>query len=69
MSIRDGHTGETLQNLTLGHGDVAITDRGSCHPAGMGDALNQGAQLMVRRTPFRGVLGEPAGRRLSWEPP
>jgi len=65
VSISDVHTGETLKNLTLGHGDVAITDRGSCHPAGMRDALNKGAQLMVRLHPFSVVLGDPAGQPLE----
>jgi hypothetical protein len=53
------HTGETLQNFPLGRGDVAITDRGYGYPAGMGHALAQGAQLLVRLHPFRVVLCEP----------
>jgi hypothetical protein len=65
VSSRDGHTGAPLKNLTLGHGDVALTARGSGHPAGRGDALNKGAQRMVRLTPFRVVLGDPAGQRLA----
>ena len=59
VSISDVPTGETLTNFTLGRGEVASTDRGYCHPAGMGHALAQGAQLLVRLTPFRVVLCEP----------
>ena len=65
VSISDVHTGETLKNFTLGRGDVAITDRGYCHPAGMGNALNKGAQLMVRLNPFSVVLYDPAGQPLE----
>jgi hypothetical protein len=63
--ISDVHTGETLPNFTLGRGDVAITDRGDGPPAGMGHAFAQGAQWLVRLTPFRGVLGDPAGPPLA----
>jgi len=65
VSISAGHTGETLKNFTLGYGDVAITDRGYCPPASMGDAFNKGAQLMVRLNPFSVVLCEPAGQPLE----
>ena len=65
VSLSDVHTGETLKNFTLGRGDVAITDRGYCHPAGMRDALNKGAQLMVRLNPFSVVLCAPAGQPLE----
>ena len=65
VSISDVPTGETLKNFTLGRGDVAITDRGYCHPAGMRDALNKGAQLMVRLNPFSVVLYDPAGQPLE----
>src|SRR5262249_13102682 len=65
VSISDVHTGETLKNFTLGYGDVAITDRGSCPPVSMGDALNEGAQLMVRLNPLSVVLCEPAGQPLE----
>jgi hypothetical protein len=59
------HTGETLKNFTLGRGDVAITDRGYCHPAGMGHAFAKGAQLLVRLNPFSAVLCDPAGQPLA----
>ena len=65
VSISDVHTGETLKNFTLGRGDVAITDRGYCHPAGMREALNKGAQLMVRLNPFSVVLCDLAGQPLE----
>jgi len=65
VSISDVHTGETLKNFTLGRGDVAITDRGYCHPAGMGHALAQGAQLLVRLNPFSVVLCDPLGQPLT----
>jgi hypothetical protein len=64
VSITDVQTGETLQNLSLGPGDVAVTDRGYAHAAGMAYAVARGAALLVRLHPFSVVLGDAAGEPL-----
>ena len=65
MAITEVHTGETLTHCLRGPGEVAMADRGSAPPAGMGDAVAQGAELLVRLTPFRGVLWDPTGSPLQ----
>lgn len=65
VSITDVHTGETLKNFSLGPGDVAVTDRGYAHPAGMGYAVARGAALLVRLNPFSVVLWDAAGEPLQ----
>ena len=59
------HPGDPLKHFPLGHGDGAITDRGDGPPAGMGQALAQGAPLLVRRKPCRVVLCEPMEQPLG----
>ena len=59
--VSDVHTGETLTHCTFAPGDVAGADRGSAQCQGMHAAVAQGADLMVRLTPFRVVLSDTAG--------
>jgi len=59
--VSDVHTGETLKHFTLAPGDVAVADRGYAPCQGMRAAVQQGADLIVRRNPFRVVLGDAAG--------
>ena len=59
--VSDVHTGETLTHFTFAPGDVAGADRGSAQCQGMHAAVAQGADLMVRLTPFRVVLSDTAG--------
>jgi hypothetical protein len=63
--VSDVHTGETLKHFTLGAGDVAVADRGYAHAQGMSEAVKQGAELIVRLTPFRVVLWAPAEQPLA----
>ena len=70
VSISDVHTGETLKNFTLGRGDVAITDRGYCHPGWHEGCAQQrraadGAPQSLQCRP----VWIRRGSRLSWEPP
>jgi hypothetical protein len=54
-------TGETLKHCTCAPGDVAVADRGDAQGQGMHAAVAQGADLLVRLNPFRGVLRDTAG--------
>jgi Transposase DDE domain len=54
--VSDVHTGETLKHFALGAGDVAVADRGYAHAQGMSEAVQQGADLIVRLNPFSVVL-------------
>jgi hypothetical protein len=54
--VSDVHTGETLKHFALGAGDVAVADRGYAHVQGMSEAVQQGADLIVRLNPFSVVL-------------
>jgi Transposase DDE domain len=63
--VSDVHTGETLKHFTLGAGDVAVADRGYAHAQGLREAVQQGAEVIVRLNPFSVVLGDPTGQPLS----
>jgi DDE family transposase len=63
--VSDVHTGETLKHFTLGAGDVAVADRGYAHAQGIHEAVQQGAEVIVRLNPFSVVLGDPTGQPLS----
>jgi hypothetical protein len=60
--VSDVHTGETLKHFTLSAGDVALADRGYAHAQGMGEAVKQGADIIVRLNPFSIVLCEANGQ-------
>jgi hypothetical protein len=57
--VSDVHTGETFKHFTLGPSDVALADRGYAHAQGMREAVEQGADLIVRLNPFSVVLCDP----------
>jgi len=63
--VSDVHTGETLKHCTLGAGDVAVADRGYAHAQGIHEAVQQGAEVIVRLNPFSVVLNDPTGQPLS----
>jgi hypothetical protein len=60
--VSDVHTGETLKHFTLRAGDVALADRGYAHAQGMGEAVKQGAEIIVRLNPFSVVLCDAKGQ-------
>ena len=60
--VSDVHTGETLKHFTLRAGDVALADRGYAHAQGMGEAVKQGADIIVRLNPFSVVLCDANGQ-------
>ena len=63
--VSDVHMGETLKHFTLGAGDVAVADRGYAHAQGIHEAVQQGAEVIVRLNPFSMVLSDPTGQPLS----
>ena len=60
--VSDVHTGETLKHCTLRAGDVALADRGYAHAQGLGEAVKQGAEIIVRLNPLSVVLCEAKGQ-------
>src|SRR5512135_996769 len=48
LVVTDAHTAESLRHFTLGAGDIALVDRGYCQPAALVEALQQGADWIVR---------------------
>ena len=54
--VSDVHTGETRKHFPLRAGDVAVADRGSAHVPGLSEAVQQGADVLVRLPPFSVVL-------------
>jgi hypothetical protein len=63
--VSDVHMGETLKHCTLSAGDVAVADRGYAHAQGIHEAVQQGAEVIVRLNPFSVVLGDATGKPLS----
>ena len=63
--VSDVHTGATLTPCTVAPGDGAVADRGYAPCHGMRAALQQGADLIVRLTPCRVVLGAATGAPLE----
>ncbi len=56
------HTGETLKPLTVRAGDVALADRGYAHAPGLGEAVQQGVEIVVRLTPLSVVRCDASGQ-------
>ncbi len=63
--ITDKHTGESLKHFTLQAGDLAIADRGFCHPRPMLEAAKNGADLLVRLSGHSVPLFDRQGRVLD----
>ena len=51
IAITDKHTGESLKNFPLKHGDVAVVDRGYSHPGTIVETVSAGADLILRLNP------------------
>jgi hypothetical protein len=63
--VSDVHMGETLKHFTLGAGDVAVAERGYAQAQGLHEAVQQGAEVIVRLNPFSMVLSDPTGQPFS----
>lgn len=51
VMISTAKTGESLRHFSLGAGDVAIADRGYCHPQAVVDTLAAQADMVLRLNP------------------
>jgi hypothetical protein len=63
--VSDVRGGETLKHFRFQPGDVVLADRGYAQAQGMHTAVQQGADLIVRLTPFSVVLTTLTGQPLS----
>ena len=55
----DAQTGASLRHCTLGPDDMAVADRGDCHPRAVAETVPTGAQLVVRLHPDTMPLAPP----------
>lgn len=59
VHISDAKTGESLRHFALGPDDIAVADRGSCHPSAVAETVHTGAHLVVRLNPYNMPLSHP----------
>lgn len=59
VGISDAKTGESLRHFALGPQDLAVADRGYCHPTAVAETVHAGAQLVVRLNPYNMPLFQP----------
>jgi hypothetical protein len=59
VQISDATTGESLRHFALGPDDVAVADRGYCHPKTVAETVHAGAQVVVRLNPYNMPLCQP----------
>ncbi len=63
LEITDSKTGEKLGNYPLERGDVALVDRGYCHPVGVEQTLVRGAHVVMRYNAHNLPLYDAGGER------
>lgn len=61
VMVTTGKTGESLRHFALSAGDVAIVDRGYCHPQAVVDTLAAQADVIVRLNPHNMPLYQDNG--------
>jgi len=66
ITMTDQHTGESLRHFPLGPGDVAVADRGYCHPAALRQTVQQGAEVLLRLHPHNLPVAQLDGTLLDW---
>jgi hypothetical protein len=59
IHISDATTGESLRRFALGPDDIAVADRGYCHPTAVAETVQAGAHLVVRLNPSNMPLSQP----------
>jgi Transposase DDE domain len=59
LHISDAQTGESLRRFALGPADIAVADRGYCHPTAVAATVQAGAHLVVRLNPYNMPLSQP----------
>lgn len=65
VEVSDRKTGEKLGHYPLGPGEVAVVDRGYCHPEGVKQTLARGAQVVMRLNAHNLPLYDEAGERVD----
>jgi Transposase DDE domain len=66
ITITDKRTGESLRHFPLGPGDVALADRGYCHPEAIRHTVQQGAAVLLRLNPHNVPLVQRDGTPVDW---
>ena len=59
LDISDAKTGESLRHFALGSDDIAVADRGYCHPTAVAETVQAGAHVVVRLNPYNMPLSQP----------
>jgi len=59
LHISDAKTGESLRHFALGPDDIAVADRGYCHPQAVAETVHAGAHVVVRLNPYNMPLFQP----------
>lgn len=59
LHISDAKTGESLRLFALGPADIAVADRGYCHPTAVAETIHAGAHVVVRLNPYNMPLCQP----------
>lgn len=65
LELTDAHGGETLKRLPVEKGDIVLCDRGYSHRAGVGQVLDQGADVVVRLNTGTFPLEDQEGREVD----
>jgi hypothetical protein len=65
VTITDKRTGESLKHFPLGPGDVAVADRGYCHPEAIVQTVQRGADVLLRLNPHHVPLSQRDGAPLD----
>jgi hypothetical protein len=65
IAITDKRTGESLKHFPLGPGDVAVADRGYCHPEAIVHTRQRGADVLLRLNPHNVPMAQRDGTPLD----
>jgi Transposase DDE domain len=65
ITITATRTGESLKHFPLGPGDVAVADRGYCHPEAIVQTVQRGADVLLRLNPHHVPLTQHDGTPLD----
>ena len=65
IAITDKRTGESLKHFPLGPGDIAVADRGYCHPDPIVQTVQRGADVLLRLNPHNMPLSQCDGTPLD----
>jgi Transposase DDE domain len=66
ITIPAKRRGERLRHFPLVPGDVALADRGYCHPEAIRHTVQQGAEVLLRLNPHNVPLVQRDGTPVDW---